>query len=254
MTDQHPWTGTRRGRAGPALTVALSVVLAACASTEMERYVEQGRYEEAVAAFEADPGLETKERVLYLAGVAYSVPGSEARDVESGRRVLEQLLETFPDTKYRGEVIGLLSFLDRERELGNRIARVSATLEALKAVDVGPGTGASPGDASDFNRLFEGEEYAMATRMFEGEPSLHSDEHTLFRAAVAYSLPRGGAYDPQRARELFQQLTRLYPESAYRDDAAWFSELLELQVDLSERVRELEREIERGAGTAGPSH
>ena len=123
------------------LTVCIS---GACSSTELDRYVEDGQYVQAVEAFEADTSLALDERALFMAGVSYAVPGSEVRDPKRGRALLTRLLELYPDTEYRREADWLISFVDREAEILKRLADVSNTLEELKAVDLGP----PPEDAS----------------------------------------------------------------------------------------------------------
>jgi hypothetical protein len=179
-----------------------------------------------------------------MAGVSYAVTGSDTRDLARGRALLTQLLERYPNTKYRKEAGWMLASLDRQEELSARLAELSTTLEELKAVDVGrtgdPGAAAS----SRFNRLFEEGDYAGVVRAFEADTSLRSSEHALFRAAVAYAVPDQPRHDPNRARRLFGSLLNQYPETAYRDEAVWFISLMNQEIDLRRQIRDLREELE----------
>ena len=233
----------RPGRRQLLLGLA-SLFAVACSPRELDRYFDSGQYVQVAGAFEADPELQSDERALFEAGVAYAVPGSDVHDPELARTLLTRLLDLYPDTRYRGEASRVLSFVRREERLAARLAQVSNTLEELKAVDLGPGANDATPGSGEFNRLFEEGRYARAVALFEADSSLHSAQHALFRAAVAYSLPDGGTHDPRRARELFGRLLELYPGTAYRDEATWFTDLLALEEELRRQIGRLEGEIE----------
>lgn len=220
------------------------LVAIACSTREMDRYFDSGEYALVAGAFEADPDLESDERALFEAGVAYALPASAVRDPERARVLLTRLLEMYPDTGHRRDAEWILSFVDREANLGARLADVTNTLEELKDVDLGSGVDSATPGAGEFNRLFETGRYARAASLFEADGSLHSNQHALFRAAVAYSIPGGGAHDPRRAQELFGRLLELYPNTAYRDQATWLTDLLDLEEDLRRQIQQLEGEIE----------
>lgn len=234
----------RSGRIRQALAGALLLAAGACSSSELARYFDDGEYARVIATYEADPDRTADEQSLFMAGVSYAVTDRDARDLARGKALLSQLLERYPDTKYRQEASWLLASIDRQEELSARLAELSTTLEELKAVDVGRAGDPGAAGSSRFNRLFEEGDYAGVVRAFEADPSLRSSEHALFRAAVAYAVPDQPRHDPNRARQLFGLLLTQYPETAYRDDAVWFRSLMNQEIDLRRRIRDLEEELE----------
>lgn len=240
-----------------ALAGLLALASSACSSTELTRYFDEGEYARAAAAYEADPQQGSEESSLYMAGVSYAVSARNAGDLDRARTLLGRLLEKYPDSKYSREATRMLTAIERERTLEARLARVSNTLEEMKAVDFGRGQMPDPARASELDQLFERGDWSAVTRAFEAEPSLQYSEHALFRAAVAYALPSNPRRDPTRARQLFGLLMSRYPDGVYRDDAAWFTDLLNQEIDLRRQIGELEEQLESlkavDVGSAGSS-
>jgi hypothetical protein len=227
-----------------AIVGVLALASSACSSTELARYFDEGDYARAAAAYEADPQKGSEEASLYMAGMSYAASARGPGDLDRARTLLGRLLEKYPDSKYRQEATRMLTMVEREQALDERVARLSSTLEELKAIDVGQAALPDGARANEFNQLFERGDWSGVTRAFESEPSLQSSEHALFRAAVAYAVPSNPRHDPARARQLFGLLMNRYPDSVYRDDAAWFTDLLNREIDLLLQIGELEDELE----------
>lgn len=240
-----------------AIIGLLALISSACAASELSRYFEEGEYAQVVTAYEADPQKGSEEAALYMAGVSYAASARGPGDLDRARTLLDRLLDEYPASRYRREASRMLTMIEREQALDARLARLSNTLEELKAIDVGQLALPDAAGANEFNQLFERGDWAGVTRAFEAEPSLQSSEHALFRAAVAYALPDNPRHDPARARQLFGLLMNQYPGTVYRDDAAWFTDLLNREIDLLRRIGELEVELEKlkavDLGKAGSS-
>jgi hypothetical protein len=84
--------------------------------------------------------------------------------------------------------------------------------------------------SSQFNRALDAHQWSDAARAFDADTALLHNESALFQAAMLYSFPNRGTYDPARARTLFEQLLRLYPTTPKRQTAIdHLSLLYELQ-------------------------
>lgn len=120
-------------RAAPAVLAA--AVLAACASSALQRHVEAGRYHEAMEAFRADSSLREDEDGLYRAGLLYASPSSPYYDPQQARETFETLLRLHPDTGRRQEVRRLVDLLEEIQGLGHRVTELRSQIDRLKAVD-----------------------------------------------------------------------------------------------------------------------
>lgn len=234
----------RAALARAALTGWTLLAAAGCASTELSSAFEDGRYDLAVKAYEAEPARYDDDRALFMAGVSYAVSPSDTRDTDRAEELLRRLLERYPDTPHGGEARRTLLLLERERAVDAQLADLSRILEELKSVDVGAEPGPAGIDTHEFSRLFREGRYASAIRVFEADPALRESELALFRAGVAYAMPASRAHDPIRARRLFRQLLSRYPDTVYRDAAEWLTALLNREIDLRRTIGELERELE----------
>lgn len=118
--------------------MTLLLVLAGCATAEFDRYFEEGRFDEAARAFEADSALHEQERALYRAGLIHGLPESPAYDPDRARRELERLLTLYPRTEYREEATRLLALLLEvarlERAMEDRMRETRSLSDELEAV------------------------------------------------------------------------------------------------------------------------
>jgi len=235
---------SRFGRVRSAVACAILLASSSCSSSELARYFDDGEYARVIATYEAEPDPATDEATLFAAGMSYAVSGRDARDLERADVLLSRLLERYPNTRYRQEASWMLASIGRERQLNARVAQLSSTLEELKAVDVGGSGDSGAAGSSRFNQLFEEGNYDGVVRAFEADPSLRTSEHALYRAAVAYALPGHRRHDPNRARQLFGLLLNRYSDTPYRDDAVWFTSLLNQEIDLDRQIRDLQEELE----------
>jgi hypothetical protein len=87
---------------------------------------------------------------------------------------------------------------------------------------------------SAFDREFEAGQYAAARRIFEADSSLQRHEQSLFRAGLVHAFPGTSAYDPQKARQLFDRLLTLYPESSYGSSVRYLTVFMD-EVDRLEK-------------------
>ncbi len=100
------------------------------------------------------------------------------------------------------------------RFTGGVVAVVALTLAAACA-------------STSFDRHFDAGRFDVAVAVFAADSSLHSDERTLFRAALAHATPDQAAYAPERARTLLEELLRRYPSGAYHHQARALAGTLE---------------------------
>jgi hypothetical protein len=84
-----------------------------------------------------------------------------------------------------------------------------------------------------FDRHYSAGRWDEAVATFSADSSLHSNDRSLYRAAVILASPDLGAYQPQRARELLVRLLDLHPHSVHREPAVRFIAM----IDEMERVR-----------------
>lgn len=125
----------RRGRATAGFLAALLLpVLTACASTSaFEQHYDAGRYSEALRTFEQNPESLEGERALFRSGVLYLTSEGEDHDIDRARRQFERLLTRFPDTRYRAQVNGYLSMLDRVDSLESHVAERKSEADSLRS-------------------------------------------------------------------------------------------------------------------------
>jgi hypothetical protein len=97
---------------------------------------------------------------------------------------------------------------------------------------------------SDLDRNFDEGRYLEVARAFEADSVLHDDEGALYRTGVAFALPNSEVRDPARARQLFDRLLRLHPQTTYRQQTEWLLAFLDREEELGEEVRRLDAELE----------
>jgi hypothetical protein len=73
--------------------------------------------------------------------------------------------------------------------------------------------------STQMRRTTNSSDWARAATALSADSSLMNDENTLFEAAMLYSLPNRGSYDPVRARTLFERLLNQFPTTATRQTA-----------------------------------
>jgi hypothetical protein len=129
--------------AARAVYAALIAGVAACATTQFDRYMADGRWADAARAFSADSSLRDNEHALYAAGVLYGTPGRPTFDPVIARDMLRRLLSRFPQSGHRDDASQRLALLDevirahheadaREHELTSRIDSLAADARLLR--------------------------------------------------------------------------------------------------------------------------
>lgn len=101
--------------------------------------------------------------------------------------------------------------------------------------------------STQFDRYFEARQWSDAAREFAADSTLRSDDRALFRAAQLFGSPDSDAFDPERARQLLDDLIRLHPGSKQVGPAltmiALLDEVQRVRNDVILRERELQAEI-----------
>lgn len=113
-------------------------------------------------------------------------------------------------------------------------AVAAAALAALLACAPGP-----------FHDHFEAGRYHEAMEAFRADSSLWSDEDGLYRAGLLHASPSSPYYDPQQARDTFQRLLRLHPDTDRRQEVRHLVDLLQEIQGLGRRVSELRNQIDQ---------
>jgi hypothetical protein len=135
-----------RGQAGAAAAVGFvaMLVLCGCATSTFDREFEAGRYEAAIATFEADPSLHANERAVFRTALAAADPSTPAFDPDAAADRCEVYLAAWPETERSAQVrvlrelLGAYVEMDRDRAvLRTRLERVTEQLETLKRIDIG---------------------------------------------------------------------------------------------------------------------
>lgn len=120
--------------------------------------------------------------------------------------------------------------------------RALAAVAALAAL---AGTSAACVSGGPFHRHFEAGRYHEAMEAFRADSSLWEDERGLYRAGLLYASPSSPYYQPQEARETFQRLLRLHPDTEHGSEVRRLVALLEEIQGLGSRVSELRRQIDQ---------
>lgn len=97
---------------------------------------EEGRWTEALEAFEKDPALQGREEALFRVGLIHALPGRETYDPAAARGYMRRLLALYPESRNAPAaqvVLGLVGQLDQSSEA---LAVLREQLERLKAVDL----------------------------------------------------------------------------------------------------------------------
>ncbi len=135
---------SRLRRSTGALLAMMILETAACAPRAFDRYLRDQQWADASRAFAADSALMNDERALYDAGVLYSSPARPTYDPDRAGLLLRRLLNTFPNTKYRGAATDRLALVDavlrgrdsatmRQRAIEARVAELTADARRLRA-------------------------------------------------------------------------------------------------------------------------
>jgi hypothetical protein len=102
-----------------SIAIAAGAVIAACARAPFERYLSEGRWADATAAFDADTTLLDNDWALLQAAKLYSSPGRGTFDLDRARTLLHRLLARNPASKYRNDAADRLALIEgvlRERD------------------------------------------------------------------------------------------------------------------------------------------
>lgn len=128
----------------PLTALALLVLaMSACATSPLDRLIDQGRFTEAVRTFENDSSLHASERALYLAAVLHARPRSATYDPGRARELLSRLVLLHPESSYGSEALRLLPLLAeieaqqeqaarRQRQASSRMKAVEAEIASLR--------------------------------------------------------------------------------------------------------------------------
>src|SRR5258705_1939937 len=71
-----------------------------------------------------------------------------------------------------------------------------------------------------FERYVSQQRWTDAAAAFDADTTLLDNERALFDAAMLFSSPARGAYDPAKARVLLQRLLARFPEAKHRPEAS----------------------------------
>jgi septal ring factor EnvC (AmiA/AmiB activator) len=77
-------------------------------------------------------------------------------------------------------------------------------------------------------RHFRAGDLTEAARAFEADSSLHRRPDALYRAGLAYAMPKSPVYDPERALSVFERLQKEHPKHPQREHVAQLQEFLRL--------------------------
>lgn len=124
------------------LAVACTFTLAACASSQFDRYFEAQRWSDAALEFTADSTLRD-ERSLFRAAQVFGSPDSNAFDPDRARALLEDFVRLYPGSDQVPSALSFIALLDemqrirtetilRERELQNEIQTSTYEIERLE--------------------------------------------------------------------------------------------------------------------------
>lgn len=89
------------------------------------------------------------------------------------------------------------------------------------------------------------EQAAQPSPVVEADTLRPPSARELYEAAVAVGAPDAVPRDTRQARELFDRLVELYPESAYAADVPAFRAFLDREEELRQQIRLLESELEQ---------
>jgi hypothetical protein len=98
---------------------------------------------------------------------------------------------------------------------------------------------------SQFDRHFEAGQYLEVSRLFAEDSALQRREQALFRTGLVHALPASPVYQPDLAREIFDRLLTLYPNTSYRTGVAFLTGLLDEVRRLETTAADREAEITR---------
>lgn len=113
--------------------------------------------------------------------------------------------------------------------------------------------------STQFDQYFEAQRWSDAALEFTADSTLRRNERSLFRAAQVFGSPHSSAFDPDRARALFEDFVQLYPGSDQVPSALSFIAMLDemqrirnentlRERELRDEIRTLTHEVERLEG------
>jgi hypothetical protein len=127
-----------------ACFVGAVALITACARPPFQRYLSQGRWADASAAFNADTSLMNDDWSLLQAAKLYSSPGRGEYDLGRARMLLQRLLARNPQSGSRAEAADRLALIEgalherdsldiARRALDDRIVQLTTDLRRLRA-------------------------------------------------------------------------------------------------------------------------
>ncbi len=118
------------------LSLAPLLLAAGCVASALDRHFAAGQYLEVARLFEADSSLQSREKALYFAAMAYALPESPAYDPSRAIETLDRLLTLYPRGSRSGEALRLRQILQETDRLARETQRLEENLaEATAARD-----------------------------------------------------------------------------------------------------------------------
>lgn len=135
-----------RGPMIRTMTLAISAMAlaAACTRPPFQRYLDEGRWADATAAFNADSSLMNDDWAMLQVARLYSSPDRGSYDLGKARLLLQRLLARNPQSKYRDDARDRLALIEgvlherdsvaaQRRALDDRIAQLTNDTRRLRA-------------------------------------------------------------------------------------------------------------------------
>jgi hypothetical protein len=127
-----------------AVAIGVMALAVACTRPPFQRYLDEGRWADATAAFNADSSLMNDDWALLQAARLYSSPDRGAYDLGKARILLQRLLARNPQSKYRDDAASRLALIEgvlherdsvaaQRRALDDRIVQLTSDTRRLRA-------------------------------------------------------------------------------------------------------------------------
>jgi len=127
-----------------AVAIGVMALAVACTRPPFQRYLDEGRWADATAAFNADSSLMNDDWALLQAARLYSSPDRGAYDLGKARILLQRLLARNPQSKYRDDAASRLALIEgvlherdsvaaQRRALDDRIVQLTGDTRRLRA-------------------------------------------------------------------------------------------------------------------------
>lgn len=117
------------------LSLTCLTLASGCVAGTLDRHFAAGRYLEVTRLFEADSSLQTRERALYLAAMAYAVPESPAYDPPRALATLDRLLTMYPASDRSAEALRVRQILQETDRLAREAERLDAQLAEVRTAN-----------------------------------------------------------------------------------------------------------------------